>query len=172
MGRRSLATSLLLAVALASGAEPRLESIVLVVSAEWPGPDEIDLPTLRRVYLDRQTHISGARIRALHLPSGSPIREAFSRIVLGRSNRRLERYWIEQALIGGGLPPREVASTAAVLDRVRATPDAIGYAAGSGLEGLETQGVRILALGSGGPSLRPDDPKYPLRFRTPPSPEP
>jgi hypothetical protein len=172
MRLRSLATSLVLAAALAGRAEPPLEPIVLIVSAEWPGPDAIDLPTLRRVYLDRQGQVGGARARALHMPSGSPIRESFSHTVLRRSGARLERYWIEQALLGEGLPPRELASADAVLRRVRAAPDTIGYVAGGDLERLRPEGVRILAIASDGRALLPGDEAYPLHFRPVPSPAP
>lgn len=165
--RKALVLGLGLAGAVAGAEEWRSEPIVLIVSAEWAGPDAIDLPTLQRVYLDRQTHVAGTRTRALHLPAGSPIRAAFSRTALGRSEASLERYWIQQALLGGGLPPREVASAAAVLRRVRSEPGTIGYVALSQLKHLDATGIRTLPLTVDGRTLQAGEPGYPLRFRAP-----
>lgn len=172
MGLRQLTMVLLLALVApeARAEDAREEPIVLVVADAWRGPHAVDLPTLRRIYLDRQTQVGGHRVRALHRTSGSALREGFTRSALGRSESRLERYWIEQALLGGGLPPREVASAGAVLQHVKARPGTIGYLARSELSGLDLEGVRVLALESGGRVLSPGDPDYPLRFETAPAP--
>lgn len=167
-GRRLIGVALLALAALEARADAaRWEPIVLIVAAAWSGPDAIDLPTLRRVYLDRQTSVAGERVRALHRTSGSPIRAGFSRSALGHSEAHLERYWIEQALLGEGLPPREVASANAVLRHVRAQPGTIGYLARSELAELDPEGVRVLGLRTDDGVLRPGDPGYPLRFRAP-----
>lgn len=167
LGRRLALLALLAWLAPEAHAEaPRWEPIVLIVATAWPGPEAIDLPTLRRVYLDRQTRIGRARVRALDRTSGSRLRSGFSRSALGWSEVRLERHWIEQALLGGGLPPREIASASGVVRRVRSQPGAIGYLARSELAQLDLEGVRVLALEGDDGTLRPGDPQYPLRFRS------
>jgi hypothetical protein len=172
-GRQLIGVALLALAALEARADTeRWEPIVLIVAAAWSGADAIDLPSLRRIYLDRQTNVGGERVRALHRTSGSPIRAGFSRSALGHSEAHLERYWIEQALLGGGLPPREVASADSLLRHVRAQPGTIGYLARSELAGLDLAGVRVLGLQTEDGVLRAGDPEYPLRFRAPAPPEP
>lgn len=152
---------LLLAWAAAAWSAEDLE-LALVVSAEWQAT-EIELTTLSRIYLGRRTHWSGQRVQPLNLPADSGSRSLFEREVLGLSARELERYWIDQALRGGPLPPRERQDARAVIHSVRAHPGRIGYVPRAELAGAEMEGVRVLAIRVAGGSLRPGDEGYPLR---------
>jgi hypothetical protein len=145
-------------------AEAIREEIALIAAASWEGFDQIDLPTLRRVYLGSQTRLAGRRPIALHLPSGSAAREGFSHTALGRSAEDLERHWMEQALLGGALPPREVASAEAMISAVRARRGAIGYVPVRELTDAEPRRVRVLAIVRDARAARPGDPGYPLYF--------
>ena len=74
---------------------------------------------LRQLFLGRRTSLQGARIHCFEPAPGTPLRRAFARIVLERSERDLERYWLEQALSGGPPPPREIASDAELVRKRR-----------------------------------------------------
>ncbi len=163
MRRRIWIGILAVACGLAAASAVRAEPIAIITSAsgQGTGAGEIRRVTLRRVYLGRITRLGGTRLDPLHLGSGTEARSAFSAAVLGRSEQELEEYWIEQALRGGRIPPRELASPAQVIEYVARRPGAIGYVPLSSLGSV--RGVRVLRIRSGGRSLAPGDPGYPLR---------
>jgi hypothetical protein len=139
--------ALLLVVPTEAGAEDlAARGLVVVVSASWRGPESLDLATLRRIYLGQRTELDGRRVHPLHLPLGSPEREAFSRDVLERKAVALERYWIAQALQGGALPPREVKDPEAMLRALRADSRAIGYVPPDALGNEHGEGIRMLEV--------------------------
>jgi len=145
--RRALAAIATLWLALPAGAESEHEApsaLVVIVSEAWTGPDSLDRVTLRRLYLGQRTELGGKRIHPLHLPLGSPEREFFSRSLLGRTAAELEGYWIEQALQGGALPPREVEDVEALFRALRADPRAIGYARRSDASTGGSDGIRVI----------------------------
>lgn len=161
--RLAVAASLVLAVPTAG--TTRTEPVAVVVSADWPGRDRIDLRTLRRLFLGRQISVDGRRVSVYQRADGSAVREGFERAVLRRSARELERYWIEQALRGGALPPRERGSGEALVAALRAGEAAIGYLGQRELEATGTVGLRVLAIVSGDGVLRPGEPGYPILYR-------
>ena len=71
----------------------------------------------------------------------SPIRERFSRDVLGKTVAQSKSYWQSQVFSGRAVPPVEMTSDARVLDYVRLHTGAVGYvSAGARLP----EGVRRL----------------------------
>jgi ABC-type phosphate transport system substrate-binding protein len=144
------------------------EAIALIASAQ-SGLREISLPTLRRVYLGTITRLAGAPIDRFHLRSGSPAREAFSLAVIGRSELELEDFWLEQALTGGRVPPREFADLRQMIEGVARRPGGIGYLPLGALDEAARGRVRVLRLLDGPISWTPADPGYPVRVCTPAS---
>ena len=139
--------------------------LALVVSDRWQGLAEIPLPVLRQLYLGRRTRLAGRAVQCLHLPSGSAARSAFTRAVIGRSERTMERYWLRQALSGGPPPPRELEAGRA-LAWVAGEPGRLGYVVWDG--GELPAGVRVVKLVVDGRARGPADPDYPLRLPAPP----
>lgn len=146
-------------------------SLVIVVNEGWKGLDGISLPVLRQLWLGRRTQLAGRRVSCLDLPPGSREHAGFAASVVGQSERALQRYWLRQALSGGLPPPREMASSEAVLKRVAAAAGVIGYVEQSALAN-PVQGVRILSLMVGGHAIGPDDHDYPIRSALRPADEP
>ena len=72
----------------------------------------------------------------------SPVRDSFSREVLGKSVPAVEQYWTQAIFSGRAVPPVEKRTDADVLAYVRETPGAIGYVSAS----TPTEGVKRLAL--------------------------
>jgi len=125
MARRVLAAALVLVLLAPAASAP--ESPPLAVVVHRTRHDELSLADLAQVYLRRKRFWDdGTPIVPLNLPAGTPLRVAFSRAVLQRSETDLADYWNRQYFYGV-LPPATLASTAAVLRYVAADPNAVGY---------------------------------------------
>lgn len=137
---------------------------MIVVSERWQTLDAIELPVLGQLWLGRRTRLAGRRVDCFDLPAGNPVRGGFVRSVLRRSERELERHWIEQALSGGPPPPREVGSAEEVVRRVAARRGAIGYLDWDEYLALRPQGVRVLPVRVAGEAILPSGSGYPVRW--------
>lgn len=72
------------------------------------------------------------------LTGSSPVRDAFSKDVHGRSASTIKSYWQSQIFSGREVPPPEKGSDAAVAAYVKANPNAIGYvSAGAAVDGVK-----------------------------------
>ncbi len=89
---------------------------------------------------------SGAPVMPVDLPVASPVREAFSEQVLGRSVAAVRAFWNARIFSGRDTPPPEKVSETEVLAFVRSTPNAIGYVS---VDTPLPRGVR--AIGIDGP---------------------
>jgi hypothetical protein len=165
-----LAAAAVLALALRPEPVRASDAIVVIANAELAELEEATLPLLRQLFLGRRTTIAGSRIHCFEPAPGTALRRAFARVVLERSERELERYWLEQALSGGPPPPREIASEAELVRRVALRRGAVGYLAWEAFARLPHDGVRVVRVRDGDRLLGPDDPAYPLRFAAPQAP--
>jgi hypothetical protein len=146
------------------------DAVVVIANAELEEIEELSLPLLRQLYLGRRTRVDGRRVHWFELPPGSPAHRSFARLALEYSEPDLERYWLEQALSGGPLPPREIGSPGELLRRVATRQGALAYLEWETLQSLPRTGVKVIPLRVGERRLLPDDPAYPLRSREPPAP--
>lgn len=114
----------------AGEAQPeRAEAFTIVVNEANPLAD-LTRDQAARLFLRKVGRWqSGDPVMPVDLPSSSPVREAFSTRVLGRSVSAIRAYWNAQIFSGREPPPPEKASEADVLAFVRSTPSAIGYVA-------------------------------------------
>jgi hypothetical protein len=69
----------------------------------------------------------GKTIRPIELPKEQPVRDRFTRDVLGKTPAQLRIYWIQRIFSGTAVPPPEAESTAAAIAYVRANPGALAY---------------------------------------------
>lgn len=117
-------------------------SIEIIVNPESK-VTSIGRAELSKIFLRRlRTWADGKRAVPVDQLPSSDAREAFTRLVHGRSVVTVEVYWKRMIFSGRGVPPEELASDAEVLEFVRSTPGAVGYVTSS--EALE--GVQKLAL--------------------------
>ena len=151
----------MLALLLAAEQTRADEPIAVVVSRSWEQLRETTLPQLRRIYLGRITRTAGARIDRFHLRSDSEGRRGFTQTVLGRDELEMTDHWIKEALSGGSIPPRELASPAELLRLVAERVGAIGYVPLSLLG--KAEGLRVLGIIYGGAMLMPTESGYPIR---------
>lgn len=118
-----LASLVLGARAPVRAAEPR----IAVIAGTKPPRVATDRRGLRAVFLKRVViDEDGKPLVPLNLPPASPLRQAFSRSLLGEPPRRLEQYWNERYFHGVS-PPYVVRSEEAMVRFVAATPGAVGY---------------------------------------------
>jgi len=137
--------------------------IAVIANAGFAELDELDLPLLRQLYLGRRTRVGGRGIHFFELPPGRGARGTFARVVLQMSERELESYWLEQALSGGPLPPREVATPEELVRRVAAHRGALAYLEWEALQRLPRKGVKVIPLQIDGRRVLPGEAGYPLR---------
>ena len=118
--------------------------LAIVVNAQAP-ERPIDRAELRRIYLLRQRlWPDGRRVSPINLPADTPLREQFSRAVLGGGSRDFATYW-NDLYFHGTQPPATVVSEQAVLLFVARTPGAIGYVS-EGAAATLPAGVRIVLV--------------------------
>ncbi len=116
---------------------------VLVHGEEVAG--DLDPSQIRRIFLLRQRFWSdGTPVAPVNLPAASPLRETFSRLVLGQSTRDLAEYW-KDLYFHGTQPPPVLDSEEAVLLYVTRTRGGIGYVSLSFLSGVSLpSSVRVV----------------------------
>ncbi len=92
-----------------------------------------------RIFLRLQSEWpDGGHARPVDQSKSSPLRDAFSREVLGKSLASVEQYWTQAIFSGRAVPPVEKRSDADVLAYVRENPGAVGYVSASApLEGVK-----------------------------------
>lgn len=118
---RRLALALL---ALAGGAWAQDSGVVVIANPSVP---KADLQQVQRIYTGRQIEVGGVAVVPVNLPGGSPARAQFLATVLNQDDEKYRAYWTVRRYIGKGVPPRELATAAEIINFVQATPGAIGY---------------------------------------------
>jgi hypothetical protein len=133
---------LLAGVALA--ADPSDPGAIAVVVGVKSAVESVTLDTLRELYLRRRrVWPDGRRADPVNLPAGSPVREAFSRLVLGRAPRDLGSYW-DRRYFEGIRPPLVLQTAEAVCAYVGVEPHAIGYLPLAGVDRAVCRIVLVL----------------------------
>jgi hypothetical protein len=100
---------------------------IAVLVHQGGAPQPLEPSQIRRIFLLRQRFWSdGTPVSPVNLPAASPLREEFSRLVLGQSTRELAEYW-KDLYFHGTQPPAVLDSEEAVLLYVSRTQGGIGY---------------------------------------------
>lgn len=84
----------------------------------------------------------GGEANPADLSASSPVRDAFSKAVHGRSTSAVVTYWQQQVFSGKDTPPATKPSDDAMVAFVKATPGAIGYVS----EGASADGVKVVKI--------------------------
>ena len=98
-----------------------------VVVIGHPNLASLDAPTLEKVYTGKVIEVNGVSVTAVNASSGSGVRSRFLQAYLKQDEEKYTAYWIVRRYIGKGAPPRELATSEAVIAFVKTTPGAIGY---------------------------------------------
>lgn len=129
---------LLILLLVAFGGALQANAQVAVVVNPAVSVAELDAGTLLDIYsLEKAKWDDGSRIVPLSLDAEA---DAFYDL-LGRSHSNLKKVWLRKKLSGEGQPPESVASAAALLQQVAATPGAVGFVPASAVDGT----VKVVA---------------------------
>ncbi|KQQ32341.1 phosphate ABC transporter substrate-binding protein [Duganella sp. Leaf126] len=101
--------------------------LVVIVSAKRP-PLQLSASQVSDIFLAQTERFpNGDSVMPLDLSIDSPLREHFYSKVSAMSPALVRAYWTKMVFTGRGLPPREMASSAAMRRLVAANPTLIGY---------------------------------------------
>lgn len=115
---------------------------LLVVVNKANPTSRLSASDLRPIFrTSKRTWENGTTVEPVNMPEQTSPRMVFDRAVLGFDADATLRYWIDRKVRGEARPPRKLASTAAVLAYVAATPGGIGYVP----EGQLSSGVKVVA---------------------------
>jgi ABC-type phosphate transport system substrate-binding protein len=116
----------LFAVSLLFVANFALAEIVVVVNPA--NSNSLDKKKVQRIFLGKDKKFAdGAETIAVNQVAENQLRQDFDSVVLGRSSSQVSAYWSKLVFTGKGIPPKEVASDAEVIDLVAKNPSVIGY---------------------------------------------
>jgi hypothetical protein len=101
--------------------------VVIAVVAHPRWSDPVDLALLGRMFTGRTVEIGGNTVLPCQLPPGHPARDKFLAVTLRQTEAEFRAYWTVRRHVGKGTPPREFASSSALMGHVAQTPGAIGY---------------------------------------------
>jgi ABC-type phosphate transport system substrate-binding protein len=87
----------------------------------------LDVATLEKIYTGRIIEVGGIPVNPVNANSGSAIRNRFLQFYLNEDEDKYTAYWTVRRYIGKGASPRELTSSADVINFVKSTPGAIGY---------------------------------------------
>ncbi|GAC29403.1 hypothetical protein [Brumicola pallidula] len=100
----------------------------LVVVVNPANANALDSKTVQRIFLGKDKKFAdGNETIAVNQAAATEIRQNFDQEVLGRSSSQVSAYWSKLVFTGKGIPPKEVATDAEVIDLVSRNPSVIGY---------------------------------------------
>lgn len=114
--------AVLTALALLAG--PVAAGVVVIGNPALP---RLDQATLQKIFLGKVIELGGTGVTAANARAGSTVRERFLAQYLEQDEEKYTAYWTVRRYIGKGAPPRELASSAEMINFVQSTPGAIGY---------------------------------------------
>jgi ABC-type phosphate transport system substrate-binding protein len=120
-----------LAAAPAPASPPDRDAVVVIGHPALP---RIDATTVQRLYTGRAVEVGGVPITVLNAPPGSLARERFMSSLMAMDDDKYIAYWTVRKHVGKGTPPREIPSSAALIEFVQANPGSVGYVLASELK--------------------------------------
>lgn len=104
-----------------------MADIYVVASVNSP-LTQITARDLQHIYMGRRRALVGAEeTRPIDQPALSPLREAFYKSITGMNLSQINSYWARLLFTGQTIPPSVETSEAAVLNRLKQDPKALGY---------------------------------------------
>jgi len=116
--------TLLVALACTAGELNAAGGVVVIGNANLI---RLDATTLEKIYTGKVIEVEGKPVTAVNANSGSTLRNRFLQVYLNQDEDKYTAYWTVRRYIGKGASPREMSSSADVINFVTSTPGAIGY---------------------------------------------
>ncbi len=117
-----------------------LAGLFLLLFSQWVFADlvvitnkasKVDILTadqVRALFLQKQKSFpDGGNVVLGDQDESSAVRKEFASKVLGKSMKKLKRYWSKRVFAGKGVPPKVVGDDAAMKAWVAKTPNSLGY---------------------------------------------
>jgi ABC-type phosphate transport system substrate-binding protein len=116
--------TLLLGLACIAGELNAAGGVVVIGHASLP---RLDVATLEKIYTGKVIEVDGIPVKPVNANTGSAVRNRFLQVYLNEDEDKYTAYWTVRRYIGKGASPRELTSSADVINFVKSTPGAIGY---------------------------------------------
>lgn len=121
--RKLIPAALPLALLLA-GSPAQASNVVVIGHASL---SRLDAGTVQKVFTGKAIEVGGVAVTAVNASTGSNVRNRFLQTFLSQDEEKYTAYWTVRRYIGKGAPPKELNSSAEVINFVQSTPGAIGY---------------------------------------------
>ncbi len=120
------------------------EDFVVIVHPENPAQSVSKKRVSQLLLKEVSRWNGGVNAVPVDLDSSSPVRDAFSRAIHGRSVSSIKNYWQRKIFSGSAVPPPEVSSDTDAINFVKSNPGSIGYVSSR----ARLEGVKILEIAS------------------------
>jgi len=116
---------------------------LLVIVSEQNPLTSISLTDIKKIYkMKRRVWPNGVPVRAANMRKDHPLRDTFSKQILGKRTAQMEVFYLKMALTGRGQPPYIANSNTEVIAFVRSHDGAIGYID----QPIRKVGIKILSI--------------------------
>jgi len=101
---------------------------LVVITHKATKVDVLTAAQVKALFLQKEKSFPGGGNVVLgDQDSSSAVRNDFGEKVLGKSAKKLKRYWSKRVFAGKGIPPKVVGDDAAMKAWVAKTPNSLGY---------------------------------------------
>ena len=108
---------------------------LVVITNKATKVDVLTAAQVKALFLQKEKSLPGGGNVVLgDQNSGSAVRDEFGSKVLGKSAKKLKRYWSKRVFAGKGVPPKVVGDDAAMKAWVAKTPNSLGYISAGALD--------------------------------------
>ncbi len=100
----------------------------VIITNKATGVDSLSKGEVKALFLKKKkTFPNGEKVIVGDQNEKSDIRKEFSKEVLGKSTKKLKRYWTKRIFSGKGKPPKVIGNDIAMKKWVSSTPNSLGY---------------------------------------------
>ncbi len=101
---------------------------VVVIANKSSGVDSLSADQVKALFLQKEKNLpDGSPVELGDQSKDSLVYKEFAKKVLGKSPKKLKRYWSKRVFAGKGIPPKVVGNDAAMKAWVSQTPNSLGY---------------------------------------------
>lgn len=136
-----------LAVSIAGALRAQQSDFVVIVNAANP-TNELTREQVERIFRKQDSTWKGwgdMQIEPVDLNDKSPVREAFTRVIHGKTVSSIEKWWQRVVFSGRGLAPPKRDTDREVINYVRDNKGGIGYISSS-VRLADSDGVKVLRV--------------------------
>jgi len=108
---------------------------VVVITNKSTKVDSLSASEVKNIFLQKKKSFPDGSVAVVgDQSSKSSVREEFNKKVLGKSSKKLKRYWSKMVFSGKGVQPKVIGDDSAVKEWVAKTPNSLGYISDKSLD--------------------------------------